>query len=250
MIDLSHVSRGTWRGRLLRVVLNALPLPDRVRILQGPLRGSTWLRASGTNGCWLGTYEIEKQRAVNSALRPGETFYDIGAHAGLYTLLAGKRVGPMGSVVAFEPDPRNQANLERHIALNQLANVNVVRAAVGATTGMASFDVAESAYENRISATGSARVRCYALDDAVAVLGLPLPDCIKIDVEGGEEDVLRGASATLARARPVVFLATHSPEIHRRCGARLQSMGYSLRGLSGPLWDADEEIIAVAPRVG
>lgn len=216
-----------------------------MRVLQGPLKGAAWLRASGTAGCWLGSYETVKQEAIAAALSAGQTFYDIGAHAGFYSLLAARRVGPSGNVVAFEPDPRNLANLRSHVALNALANVRVVAGAVGATTGTVRMSFADSSYENQLSAQGSHSVECFALDDAVTRLHLPLPHCIKIDTEGAEESVLQGSMDTLARAKPRVFLATHSPELHERSVHLLRTLGYRITGVDGRPWQDTDELLAV-----
>lgn len=225
--------------------MRMLPLPDRVRVLQGPLRGAVWLRESGTAGCWLGSYEIGKQRAIAAALEIGQTFYDIGAHAGFYTLLAGRLVGRTGRVVSFEPDPRNIARLRQHVELNGLANVRVIAGAVGSATGMARMDFSDSSYENRLSADAAGSVRCYSLDDAISQLGLPLPNCIKIDAEGAEADVLRGAAGTLAAARPTIFLATHSAELHHECARMLRDLRYTLRSVDGGPWEETDELVAV-----
>lgn len=213
-------------------------------MLQGPLRGAVWLRESGTAGCWLGSYEIEKQRAFAAALTPGQTVYDIGAHAGFYTLLAGRLVGRSGSVLSFEPDPRNVARLQSHVELNRLGNVRVIAAAVGSSTGTAGMVFSPSSYENRLSDGAAQRVQCYSLDDAVSQLGLPLPDCVKIDTEGAEADVLRGAARTLTAVRPTIFLATHSPELHHECARILRELGYALRSVDGRPWEESDELVA------
>lgn len=245
MFDFSRVPSAGVVGRVLRATLRRLPLPSRVRVLQGPLRGAVWLRESGTAGCWLGSYEMDKQRAFAAALAPGQTVYDIGAHAGFYTLLAGRLVGPTGNVVAFEPDPRNLTNLRSHVELNRLGNVRVVAAAVGSTVGMSRMTFSASSYENQLSAEGQWTVECLTVDDAVARMGLPLPHCMKIDTEGAEEGVLLGALETLACAKPTVFLATHSPELHARCAHLLQGLRYRLLGVDGRSWQETDELVAV-----
>lgn len=245
MIDFSRLSRSSVAGTALRSALNVLPLPKRLRILQGPLRGATWIRASGTAGCWLGSYEIEKQRSLAAVLSPGKIFYDVGAHAGLYTLLGGKAVGPTGKVIAFEPDPRNLANLRSHIELNGLANARVIAAAVAATTGDVGMTFSDSSYENRMSPDGKQTVSCYSLDDAISQLGLPIPDCIKIDVEGAEEDVLMGAVGTLSRVRPTLFVAMHSLDLRSRCSRILKDLDYRLTSVGGGSWKESDELLAL-----
>jgi predicted RNA methylase len=92
-------------------------------ILQGPGRGIRWIVGAGTHGCWLGSYESEKQAVVAEALGPGMVFYDLGANAGFYTLLAARAVLPGGEVIAFEPLPENISYLRRHVERNGFRNV-------------------------------------------------------------------------------------------------------------------------------
>jgi hypothetical protein len=116
-----------------------LPRETVVPVIRGPLRGARWIAGSANHGFWLGTFEPGKLRAFCEAVRPGDVVYDVGAHVGLYTLLAARRVGPAGHVFAFEPSHRNLAHLHRHCTLNHAANVRIVEAAVSDIDGMLAF---------------------------------------------------------------------------------------------------------------
>lgn len=105
VINFSAISRERLAGRALRLPLHLIPRGLAVPILQGPLRGARWLVGAATHGCWLGSYELAKQLAFARWLAPGRVVYDLGAHAGFYTLLAARPVGPAGRVHAFEPLP-------------------------------------------------------------------------------------------------------------------------------------------------
>ena len=74
------------------------------------------------------------------------TVFDIGAHAGYYTLIASKLVGGSGHVVAFEPAPRNLRYLRRHLSLNHVSNVTVLEVAVSDRAGVGRFDVGAESY--------------------------------------------------------------------------------------------------------
>src|SRR5262245_36111858 len=113
MILQSH----TLLGRLVRTPLRLVPQLKPLRILTGPLAGKRWLSTSGTHGCWLGTYEMDLQRLIVSSLKPGDVFYDVGANVGFFSLLAASLVGSRGTVIAFEPLPRNIALLQQNLAL-------------------------------------------------------------------------------------------------------------------------------------
>jgi len=78
-----------------------------LKVRGGPNKGMRWIVDAGVHRCWLGTYESEKQTAIVKIARPGMTFYDIGAHAGFYTLLFSRLAGTDGGVYAFEPCPES-----------------------------------------------------------------------------------------------------------------------------------------------
>lgn len=232
-INFSTVSARSWYGRLLRLPLKLLPPTTIVPIIQGELRGYKWIVGSSIHGCWLGTYELEKQRAIALALKPGLVFYDIGANVGFYTLLAAVRVGRNGYVHAFEPVPRNINYIQRHITLNKLSNVTLHQLAVTDENREMRFALGPNAAEGHLDIHGDLNVQAVALDKYIADNRLPYPNLLKIDVEGAEYQVLRGARQTLGQNPVTVFLATHSPEIKHLCVQFLQDLGYRVESLDG-----------------
>ena len=86
---------------------------------------------------WTGGYESRVQDALAEELRPGGSFWDVGAHLGFFTLLASRLVGPEGKVHAFEPLPANRARLETGISLNDATNVTLHPVALAGRTGSA-----------------------------------------------------------------------------------------------------------------
>jgi len=164
--------------------------------------------------------------------------FDVGAHAGFYSLLFARLVGPAGRVVAFEPSPRNITFLRNHIALNGLRNVDVVEAAVADSSGTAGFAERSSSYTGALQQDGSVRVQIVRIDDIVATGRFPEPNFIKIDVEGAEDLVLAGARSTIMRAHPTIFLATHGSDVDARCVELLASMNYQVNTIPGdtPEW--------------
>lgn len=244
VLDLSAIRPTGLLGRLLRAPLRLVPSTARVPVLQGPLRGAWWTVGSGTHGCWLGTYEIEKQRALARMAGSGAVVFDVGAHVGFYTLLASRLVGPGGMVVAFEPSPRNLRFLEEHLEQNGCENVRVFAAAVVETPGRVRWRAGADSFGGSIAAHGEVEVEALALDDLIARGGLPPPDLIKIDVEGAELAVLRGARATLQEHGPAILLATHGAEVHRSCTELLRQLGYTVRSLSGGPCEETDELVA------
>ena len=215
-------------------------------VLQGPLRGYRWVVGSSNHGCWLGSYEYNKQRLFARALRSGDVVFDVGANVGFYTLLAARRVGPQGRVVAFEPLASNVRFVQRHLRLNHIDNAQIVEAAVGSHNGPALFETHHSNAMGRVSDRGSTIIEQVSLDALSDSRTIPDPALMKIDVEGAELNVLEGASRMLTRARPSIFLATHGVDIHRACCDFLRRVGYDLRPIDASIAsiDATDEIVA------
>jgi FkbM family methyltransferase len=245
-MNFSGISDRSLVGKALRLPLRLLPAGAVVPVLQGELRGKRWVVGASNHGCWLGSYEHDKQQAFRRAVRPGGVVFDLGAHVGYYTLLASSLVGPEGRVFAFEPMPRNLGYLKRHLRLNRAGNVTVIEAAVSDAAGWASFDEEIGCAMARLSANGKLRVRVVTLDALVSGGELPPPDFLKIDIEGAEAMALGGARETLIAHRPTIFLATHGREVHEECCRFLEGVGYRLQTLDGKRLEESDELLAVA----
>lgn len=206
----------------------------RLPIVAGRLRGRWWHPAAGGKLLRVlnGSYEPEQSALFDALIEPGATVFDVGAHVGYYTMLSSQLAGERGHVIAFEPNPRNFAFLQRHVAMNRLANVRVEELAVSDTNGTAHFEFGTGSGTGHLAGDGALTVRTVRLDDYCGANDLR-PDAIKIDVEGGELAVLRGAESTLASARPVIFLSTHGEAVHRACMDWLNGRGYGLEPVDG-----------------
>lgn len=195
--------------------------------MAGPLRGARWLACS--RGKLLrvlsGRYEPEQTDLFVEHVRPGDTVFDVGAHAGYYTLLASTLVGPSGRVCAFEPDPGNVRALRGNVETNGCTNVRIEEAAVADGAGTARFGGGSGSGTGRLTEEGEREVSTLALDDYAERSEL-VPSVVKIDVEGAEHRVLRGASVTLRRASPVLFLSLHGRAPRRACLELLGDAGY------------------------
>jgi FkbM family methyltransferase len=243
-MDFSSIPRESSVGRVLRAPLALLPKALRVPVLQGPLRGASWVVGAHTHGCWLGSYELDKQHRFATLVRGGDVVYDVGANAGFYTLLAARLVGHGGRVVAFEPLPRNLSHLREHVRINRLDNVQVLDVAVAARPGHARFHFGGGAAQGALADAGELEVRTTSLDALVAASLAPPPTLIKMDIEGGELEALRGAHAVLSAHRPVLLLATHGPAVHAACLALLREHGYRVESLDGRDVNATDELMA------
>lgn len=243
-MNLSVVPRNWVLGRLLRAPLRLVPSAAVVPIIQGPLRGTRWIAGSGTHGYWLGWYEADKVKRFELAVSGKRVVYDVGANVGYYSAVASKIMGFGGEVIAFEPDPQNITFLRRHLEMNGIENIQVVEAAVSDRCGEAMFQREASRHMGALHKGGTLPVRVLSLDELVSSGELSSPDLIKIDVEGAEEQVLLGAEQTLRSNHPLLFVATHSGELHSRCCHFLRSMGYELEAIDGSSLECSSEIIA------
>jgi FkbM family methyltransferase len=247
-MNFSGVDSRSLLGKLLRLPLGAMPKSAIVPIMQGPLRGRRWVVGSSTHGCWLGSYEFPKQRLFIDEIKQGDVVFDIGAHVGFYTLLSSQIVGEQGQVVSFEPFPPNLMFLKRHIQLNRLKNVKVVEKAVSSRAGTMTFEIGPSSSMGHLAEQVSGKsieVETVVLDEFVRKANLPVPDLMKIDIEGAEFDCLVGAKELLQNNRIKIFLATHGTDVHRRCLSFLNELGYELRSLSEKSLEATDEIFAI-----
>jgi FkbM family methyltransferase len=122
--------------------------------------------------------------------------------------------------------------LRRHVALNGLANVHIIEAAVADLTGHARMAPGPSPSEASLTAAGPWLVPAIALDEWRRRAGAPLPGLIKIDVEGAEDRVLSGAIDVLSVAHPTIFLALHGERQRQVCRTLLESAGYRIASLN------------------
>lgn len=194
--------------------------------------GAKWLPNESALDGQLVSWEFETAeiRFVSRFLRAGMTVFDVGAHHGLYTLLASVMVGRSGRVVAFEPSPREQKQLRSNVKLNKCKNVRIEPVAVGSSRGLADLflvqgneDYCNSLRPPAVKAqTLTLSVAVETLDDFLRDNAISRVDFIKLDVEGGELEVLRGACQLLATGpRPVVMCETAE--------VRTAAWGYSAR---------------------
>jgi len=192
-------------------LLGSVPVPVRLPF------GCWWVawKDKVSPGIVASASEMAELRFVERFLRPGMTVLDVGAHHGLYTLLASKQVGPRGRVIAFEPSSRERRKLALHLWLNTCSNVQIEEVALGAAEGQAEFFRVDSgetgcnslrppAVEGPVS-TLHVRVEC--LGEFLRRRHLDSVDFVKLDVEGAELEVLRGAAWLLtAPPRPVMLI--------------------------------------------
>jgi FkbM family methyltransferase len=174
-----------------------------------PLRWRKWFSEG---------YEQPTFDFVRAHCKPGRTLIDIGAHFGIFTISALRKVGPSGKVISFEPCAATRAVLLKTVALNGFGGVAEIRSeAVSNATGHSSFFSSTIPGDAANSLIGNAQhqrksmVRTIRLDD----IQLSRVDAIKIDAEGAELQILDGSRALIMKHRPALLLSVHPMQIER-----------------------------------
>lgn len=176
-------------------------------------------------------------------VRPDHIVWDVGANIGLFTFAAAHLAGPRGRVISFEPDAWLVQLLRRSSAKQPAtsAPVQIIPAAVADTCALRTFNLSSrSRSMNFLSGHGLIRTEKIAEQQTVVSVNLdwvaeqaPLPDILKIDVEGAEVEVLRGANSILEEKHPVILCETgseHAPQVT----ALLRDKGYHIYDGSVP----------------
>lgn len=207
------------------------------RRLPGAL-GGRWFPASTTAGAKVLRPHAERIDTIltdfaRRFVRPDMSVWDVGANIGLFTWSSAGLTGTGGRVLAIEPDVVLASRLHASRRWNRGFQVSVLAAAISDRRGVASFDIARNGRAtNHLSsvagspAAGGTRERSLVpvvtLDDLLLVQGPP--DLVKIDVEGSEMAVLRGAGRTLA-SRPVLLVEVQ-PNHAKQVSDLLRAAGY------------------------
>ena len=235
-LTLANRARRTFPG---------MPIPLRLPF------GAWWLAEKSALDHQLLYSEFERMETefVTRLLRRDMTVVDAGAHHGLYTLLASKRVGWGGRVIAIEPSPRECQRLEKHLRMNRCSNTELVTCALGEDSGEAELYLVDGIHDwcNSLrpptvdEPVRTVRVPVRRLDDVLAELGVSKVDFMKLDLEGAELSVLYGAMKLLQRvSRPAVLAEVQD--------SRTEVWGYPAREIIQFLIRMDYRWFAIAAK--
>jgi FkbM family methyltransferase len=231
----------TIKNNLFKVLHGGKGYPKQLRGRQ--LRFDESLRRFNVDG------EQTIQEVLESRLTAGGFFVDIGANFGLHALLACDVVGPHGKVLAVEPVPANLKLLRRNLTLNGFTERCTI-AEMALTDG--TVDTVEMTVEPGMSLVASLaenfkgekiQVAAGSLDSLLAAEGR-VPDLIKIDVEGAEHEVLKGASRTLAKGPPLLV------EVHRFALGNFHSSAEDLADFLNDFGYAEQRLDEVSGKLG
>ena len=178
----------------------------------------------------------------------GKTIYDIGAFEGTFTLFFSRSTGSQGRVITFEANPLNYQLVLENVNLNQLKQVDVINIALGdeqgqrtlmfrsVEAGSGSLDSEVQQALPQMSSVQEVNISMDTLDHQLEVHHLPLPDFIKIDVEGFEDKVLNGMQQIFTKVRPELFIELHGFLMPDNCQhywrgiiELLISLGYTIK---------------------
>jgi len=170
---------------------------------------------------YFGFWEPNNSALISSILKPGDVFVDVGANIGYYSLLAAERVGPSGSVLAIEPSPATFEQLSANASANGTSNIRLLNVAASDVRGELLLyggtkwnRGATSTIVHGPEQTPEARVPAAPLDELMLPYEMERAALIKIDIEGGELQVLRRILATLNRYAPdMKILVEMSPQV-------------------------------------
>lgn len=189
--------------------------------------------------------EPETVRWIETFFKEGDVFFDIGANVGAYSLVAAKFFNGKVRVFAFEPSFLNFAQLNKNILINQCqASLTPLQVALSDHTALSTFNYSSLIPGGAFHAVGNPldyqgnvfkpvyqnRVLAYRLDDLLDQFALPLPNHLKIDVDGIEFDILKGAEKTLSHPflRSILIEIDEGMESSARVVDSLTRQGFCL----------------------
>jgi FkbM family methyltransferase len=210
------------------------PFPVTVRLKTGR-RMYVDLRSTIGQGLFVkGEFDPAVFEPIAAALSPGGAFIDVGANVGYYSMRAIDIVGERGHVHAFEIDPRPLACLRRTVRKFDLSNIHVHSVALGSSAGTVYLTKESECGNSYVATTGAGiEVPMISFDEWISSQSIASIDAMKIDVEGFEYEVLRGAAKSLQRFRPVLVIEADD-QLQARNGSNtadierlLAEMGYT-----------------------
>lgn len=238
------IQRALYRTRPLarwirRLLNRAAPQGlSEARVAAGSLQGTPLLlNLQDEKDYWLGTYEPELQATIRHEIHPGMVVFDVGANIGYISLMLAQAVGAAGQVFSFEALPANLERIRANLALNPQARVQPVGLAVVDAARPVEFLVHASIAMGKAAGSAGRQREAYAntltvpgisLDEFVYTQSNPLPQVVKMDIEGGEVLALPGMRRLLREARPLLFIELHGPESAQVAWQELSAAGYRL----------------------
>lgn len=247
-----------WKMKALFVRLKVIESdeakihPRVVTVLDGPLIKHRLFLTPQKNQIWqdmiLGIYDRFIYDWLKKHLNlTDKVVWDVGAHVGYHSFSFAALVGEKGRVVSFEPNRFNQKRFAKNLRLNpDLAKrIKIIKAALSNKNGTVDLISSDEVENTRSSGSHldstvppenlsvydgfmKTKVKTYRTDDLVTKKNVPPPNIIKIDVEGAEELVIRGAEKTIRKYKPILFIEVHGILQMYALGEILSKSNYKL----------------------
>ncbi len=223
-----NILRGnSFIGKLLRLPFLIIPDNTVVLILTGILKGKKWIIGSHNKSVWLGIYERNQTKTFAEKCKGKNILLDLGAHSGYYTLLF-KTINKEATVYSFEPVESNSRYFQKHMELNNLKKIKHFKHAVSDKEGVMKFAKGNSV-GGKLSEAGDMEVSVVKLSTMLEDKKIEVPDVIKMDIEGAEFEVLTDLKSLLSsNQKPLIFLSTHSREVHDACIDFMKLLEYNI----------------------
>lgn len=186
-----------------------------------------------------------------SILKPGNVVLDIGANIGIYTLLASIKVGSTGKVYAFEPAKWANYRLRKNIELNYRTNIEVINKAVSDHSGYCDFHICEDDAYNSLGNNPMRVVKdiktieVISIDEFVSQKGLSHVEIVKIDTEGADYLVLKGAKKLLSSPNPPVVFCEYNRDIKNGFNHNLNEFEEYIKSFNYQLYEIKENQLVV-----
>ena len=211
-----------------------------------------------------GRYQLEEIKVFDRYVQEGDTVLDIGANIGTHTLWFANKVGPSGTVIAFEPQRLLFQTLCANMALNSIKHVDCKQLGVGYSKRLVTVPILDPLTENNF---GALSIDGHSEGEQVAIcrvddIGLSRCDFIKMDVEGMEPEALQGAMDTIVRCRPILYVELDREENLHFLQIFLEELKYNADLHNPPLYSPDykgenlfgdevsKNVLAIPQRIG
>jgi len=228
----SHSRRALTIQKIVQRMLGG-PATIRVRFSSGLVRGQVFECLTSEKYFLIGPdYERQLQGVVKGLLHGGYVAYDVGAHAGYWTLTFAGLCGAHGRVYAFEPSAHAFERLRRNVDLNGHQTVRLINAGVSDGEGHGRLSNDGSRSHVLVDDAAGIEIRLVTLDDFVYRDQNTAPDFIKIDVEGHGARCLAGARRLLDEAKPDLLMELHDPQEAAGALGILTERGYHVQSAS------------------
>ncbi len=223
---------------LQRALLNRFMKNDSFvyKINAGPAAGLVFnVTLPEDKNIWTGTYEFDFSTVLAKEISKDNVCYDIGGFKGFMSGIMA--VNGASEVYAFEPLKENYEKIQMLIKLNPTLKISVFEYAIGSNDGQINFDISEdpsmnkienSLFHNETGVKEKRNVQIFKLDSLINEKGFKPPDVIKIDVEGAEYEVIKGAHNSLKQFKPKLLIEVHGYNIGKMILPELNKYGYNI----------------------